>query len=64
MIVVRCLMPKTPALYATAEDLDRAEAALDMPALVKRGLDTVTLERYRLTNGVVESFVSLRKATA
>ena len=57
-------MPKTPALYATAEDLDRAEAALDMPALVKRGLDTVTLERYRLTNGVVESFVSLRKATA
>jgi thiamine biosynthesis protein ThiI len=57
-------MPRSPALHATVEDLDRAEATLDVASLVSRGLEAATLERYRLTEGRVESFVSLRKATA
>lgn len=57
-------MPRSPALHATVEDLDRAEGTLDIPSLVSRGLDTATLERFRLTQGRVESVISLRKATA
>ena len=31
-------MPRSPALHATAEELDRAEKALDVPGLVRGGL--------------------------
>jgi tRNA uracil 4-sulfurtransferase len=57
-------MPRSPALFATVEDLDAAEATLDIPSMVTRGLETATLERYKLTNGRVESFVSMRKSVA
>jgi len=47
-------LPRSPALRATAEELDRAEAGLDIPALVRQGLETSTVERFRLVNGRVE----------
>ncbi len=47
-------LPRSPALRATAEQLDRAEALLDIPALTQMGLQNATRERYRLTNGKVE----------
>ncbi len=48
-------MPRTPALHATAEDLEQGEAALNVESLVRRGMDTATLERYRWSAGRVES---------
>ena len=47
-------LPRSLALRATAEELDRAEAGLDIPALVRQGLETATVERFRLVNGRVE----------
>lgn len=46
--------PKSPALFATPKDLDLAEVQLDVAELVERGLRTVTLERFRYTEGRVE----------
>lgn len=57
-------MPKTPALHASAEDLDAAESQLDIAEMVSRGVKTATLERFAWANGRVESVVSLKKATA
>lgn len=52
-------LPRRPALRATAEELDRAEAQLDIPALVRQGLESASLERYRLAGGrVVETRAS------
>jgi tRNA uracil 4-sulfurtransferase len=48
-------MPRTPALYASAEDLDAAEAKLDIPALVTLGLRETTLEVLHYQQGAVES---------
>ena len=47
-------LPKVPALHASVEDLDKAEAALDVPALVRRGRQSVTLERFQYSAGRVE----------
>jgi tRNA uracil 4-sulfurtransferase len=57
-------MPKTPALHASAEDLDAAESQLDIPELVQRGVHAATVERYAWESGRVETVVSLKKATA
>ncbi len=57
-------LPRTPALHATAEELARAEATLDVAALVRRGLETATLERFRYAAGRVEQVESLRPAPA
>jgi thiamine biosynthesis protein ThiI len=57
-------MPKSPALHASVESLDRAEAGLDVEALVARGISNAALERYRYAAGRVEKFESLRSATA
>ncbi|HEV2388649.1 MAG TPA: tRNA uracil 4-sulfurtransferase ThiI [Candidatus Acidoferrales bacterium] len=46
-------LPRSPALRATAAELDGAEAQFDIPALVRRGLETASLERYRLVAGRV-----------
>jgi thiamine biosynthesis protein ThiI len=43
--------PKSPALFATAEALDAAEATLDVPSLVDRALRTLNVERYRYAQG-------------
>jgi thiamine biosynthesis protein ThiI len=47
-------LPRTPALHATSGQLDAAEASLDLPALVRRGVETSSLERFRYANGRVE----------
>jgi thiamine biosynthesis protein ThiI len=48
-------MPKAPALYASAEELEEAEAELDVPALVSQGIRGTSLERFRYANGKVET---------
>ena len=49
----RILLPRSPALYASAAELERAEAGLDVPALIKRGSESATLERYEYVAGRV-----------
>ena len=48
-------LPKSPALYASAKDLDDAEAKLDLRALVSLGLRETTLQQLTYANGVVET---------
>ena len=42
-------LPRSPALYATAADLDEAETGLDVLGLTKQALETMTLEKYTYT---------------
>jgi thiamine biosynthesis protein ThiI len=48
-------MPRTPELSATAEVLDRAEANLDIPALITQGARGATLEKFVYAAGRVEA---------
>jgi len=48
-------LPRNPALSARAEELDEAEAKLDVPALITMGVRGATLERLTYTGGKVES---------
>jgi len=48
------LQPKSPALFATTEQLDAAETQCDSPALVERGVQSTSLERFRYKQGSVE----------
>src|SRR5580658_2961389 len=48
-------MPRSPALYASAEDLAEAEANLDVPALVRQGICGATLEKFVFAGGRVEA---------
>jgi len=65
-------LPKVPALHASSEDLDNAEAAIasasdgtcSVEALVARGLAAATLERFRYTAGHVEQLASAKAATS
>jgi len=65
-------LPKVPALHASVEDLDKAEAtitsasdgACSVDALVQRGLDAATLERFRYSAGRVEQVASAKAATS
>ncbi len=50
----RILLPRSPELYATAAELERAESGLDVPELVKMTLATARLERYAFSAGRVE----------
>jgi thiamine biosynthesis protein ThiI len=45
---------KSPALFATPEELDTAEEKCGVNELVERGLRSLTLERFRYTQGKVE----------
>jgi thiamine biosynthesis protein ThiI len=54
-------LPRVPALHATAEELDRAEAALDVASLVRQGVASATLERFRYAGGKVEESKSPRR---
>jgi len=56
--------PKSPALFATSEQLDFAEAQCDVPALVERGLQSTSLERFRFKHGIVERHVATRRPAA
>jgi thiamine biosynthesis protein ThiI len=46
-------MPRTPALYARAEELDEAESKLDIEALVTQGIRGTTVEKFRYAGGRV-----------
>lgn len=48
-------MPKAPALYASAKDLDEAESKLDVRALVTLGLRETTLQTLHSAGDTVES---------
>src|ERR1700730_15160822 len=45
---------KSPALFATPEVLDAAEADLDVKSLVDRGIRSMAVGRYRYTHGHAE----------
>jgi len=47
-------MPRSPALYASAAELDQAETGLNVPQLVADGLKAAVLERYSYALGQVE----------
>jgi len=55
---------KSPALFATADALDAAESALDVASLVDRAIRTLSVERYRYTQGKSERVASKHTATA
>jgi len=57
-------LPRTPVLHARPEELDRAEASLDVGALASRGVQTATVECFRYTAGRVEQVESLRPTAA
>jgi thiamine biosynthesis protein ThiI len=57
-------LPRNPALHTSAEELAKGEAALDIPALVRQGIDTMAIERYRYADGRVEKIESLKSTTA
>jgi thiamine biosynthesis protein ThiI len=57
-------LPRTPALHALAAELDQAEARLDVAALVERGVESVTRERYRYAGGRVEQIEDARSGNA
>jgi len=46
--------PKSPALFATAEALDAAEASFDVASLVDRAIRTLSVVRYRYVQGKAE----------
>jgi len=56
--------PKSPALFATPRELDAAEDQLGVAELVERGLRTMTLERFRYTQGKVEQVQSFTRTAA
>lgn len=47
-------MPSSPALYASPQQLDEAEAKLDIPALVDQGVRGASLVRLAYTGGRVD----------
>ena len=48
------LQSKSPALFASPEVLDAAEAGLPIASLVDRGIRSMVVERYRYAQGKVE----------
>jgi len=57
-------LPRNPALHASAKELDEAERALDLEALIRQGIDALAIERYRYAAGRVEKVESFKSATA
>jgi thiamine biosynthesis protein ThiI len=53
-------LPRSPALHATAAELEDAEAKLDVAAQVHQGIESATLERFRYAAGRVEAVESPR----
>jgi tRNA uracil 4-sulfurtransferase len=54
-------LPRSPALHANAADLEAAESGLDVPRLVRQGIEGAILETYRYVAGQVEMAESPRK---
>jgi len=57
-------LPRNPALHASADNLSQAESALNVEALVRQGIGSVAIERYRYAAGRVEKVESFKSATA
>ncbi len=57
-------LPRNPALHTSGEELTKAESALDIPALVRQGIETMAIERYRYAGGRVEKIESVKSTTA
>jgi thiamine biosynthesis protein ThiI len=57
-------LPRTPALHTTPAELEQAESAMDVAALVQQGVETATVERFRYASGRVEQVESLRSSAA
>jgi thiamine biosynthesis protein ThiI len=57
-------LPRSPALHALPEELSKAEAALNIEALVRQGISGMATERYRYAAGRVEKVESFKSATA
>ncbi len=47
-------MPRSPALYASPRELADAEISLDVPLLLKQGIEAATVEAYKYSGGRVE----------
>lgn len=47
-------LPSNPALFASPEDLEKAETNLDVEGLVRQGMESAVLERYVFRAGAVE----------
>ena len=47
-------LPRSPALYASAADLEEAESALDVVELAKQATEASVLEKYSYSSGRVE----------
>jgi thiamine biosynthesis protein ThiI len=54
-------LPKAPALFASAGELDAAEAALDLDALIRRGISEARMERFAYVAGRVEQVAAPRE---
>jgi thiamine biosynthesis protein ThiI len=50
----RIFLPRSPELYATPADLEKAEAGLNIPELVRATVKSAALERFTFHNGKVE----------
>jgi len=46
-------MPRSPVIFSSAEELDRAEAGLDIPSLVTMGLEAAVAADFKFEDGVV-----------
>jgi thiamine biosynthesis protein ThiI len=57
-------MPKAPALFASAAELDAAEAQLDLDALVRLGVSSTLKERYELVAGTVGKVENLHAVSS
>lgn len=57
-------LPKSPALFASPEDLDQAESQLDMKEMVRRGVESAVLEKFQFAANRVEKIEMFRSAAA
>jgi len=57
-------LPRNPALHSSPEELEQAENKMDMEALIRQGIDSMAIERYRYAAGRVEKVESFKSATA
>jgi thiamine biosynthesis protein ThiI len=51
-------LPRSPALYASASELQEAEAGLNIADMVSHGVEAAVLERYSFLKGRVERSVA------
>jgi thiamine biosynthesis protein ThiI len=48
-------MPRAPAIFAQPEQLDRAEAGIDIPSLLRTGLEATQVKNFKFERGSVTS---------